>query len=41
MDVQIAVDAYVKAAKIKKWYVLGKRFEGKRDKFRSWFWINE
>ena len=39
------VDAYTKAFRIKKWYVLGaekKTFEGEsRDKYRSWFWFKE
>lgn len=39
-DVETAVEAYTKAAHIEKWYILGKQDEGKRDKLRSWFWIN-
>lgn len=39
-DVKYVLDAYTKCWKIPKWYILGKRYEGKRDKSRSWFWIN-
>ncbi len=41
MDVKYVLDGYTKAAKLSKWYVLGKRFKDKRDKFRSWFWIKQ
>ena len=41
MDVQLVLDGYTKAAQLKKWYVLGKRWDGKRDRFRSWFFIKE
>lgn len=36
--VRAAVDACVQVMRINKLYILGKRF-GKRDKWRSWFWI--
>jgi len=39
-DVKLVVDAYAKAINLDKWYILGKKYGGKRDKFRSWFWIN-
>lgn len=38
-EVKEAVLDYTKKNAIPKWYILGKRDEGKRDKFRSWFWI--
>lgn len=37
-DVKHVVDAYTKAGKITKLYILGK--EGELDKDRSWFWFN-
>lgn len=45
LQVKWAVDAYVGAFRINKWFVLGaknktKRGE-KRDQYRSWFWIKE
>lgn len=42
LEVKYAVDAYTKANKIKKWYVLG-RYETlpgeHRDQYRSWMWF--
>lgn len=40
-DVKFVVHAYAEAMKLNKWFVLGKRFEGKRDKHRSWFLIKQ
>jgi hypothetical protein len=43
-DVHYIVDAYVKAAKIRNFWVVGRKkyIEGeKRDRWRSWFWIKE
>lgn len=42
--VKYVLDAYTKALKIEKWYILGERFASngeKRDKERSWFWIKQ
>lgn len=39
-----ALDAYTKAYKIDNWYLLGRRkadSEEKRDKFRSWMFVNK
>ena len=36
-DVKHVLDGYIKAAKIPKWYILGKEGEGDRD--RSWFFL--
>lgn len=44
LHVMYVVDAYIKAMGIKDFYVLGrhKPLEGeKRDKWRSWMWINQ
>ena len=44
IQVKIAVDAYVKAFKIKKWYILGrneKRPGEVREEWRSWMWFKE
>ena len=38
-DVKYIVDAFTRAMKLDKWFILGKKSEGKRDKYRSWFWI--
>src|SRR3989344_2151336 len=38
-NVKTVVDAYTKAARLDKWYILGKQFNGKGDKIRSWFWF--
>lgn len=43
LQVKFVIDAYTKAFKIPKWYVLGRHenYEGEnRDQYRSWFWIN-
>lgn len=43
-DVHFVVDAYVKAAQIRNFWVLGRKeyVEGeKRDKWRSWMWFKE
>ena len=43
LDVKYVLDAYTRASKLPKWYVLGRRFPPpgeKRDRERSWFWIN-
>jgi len=40
--VKNVVDAYTRAARIPKWYVLGEKYPKpghKRDRFRSFFWI--
>lgn len=39
-DVKHVLDGYTKAAKLSKWYVLGKKSDIKVDLERSWFWIN-
>jgi len=44
LQVKFVIDAYVKAFKIKKWYVLGRseKVEGEyRDQYRSWMWFNQ
>lgn len=45
VDVKDVVDAYVRARRIKKWYVLGRTRRKKpdevRDRFRSWMWFKE
>jgi len=44
LQVKFVIDAYTKAFKIPKWYVLGRyeKIEGEhRDQFRSWFWFNK
>lgn len=44
MQVKIAVDAYVKAFEVKRWYILGRtrRIPGEvRELYRSWFWFKE
>lgn len=44
MQSKIAVDAYVKAFEIEKWYVLGradKRPGEIRELYRSWFWFKK
>ena len=38
--VKAAVDASATVMKVNKLYILGERF-GKRDKWRSWFWIKK
>ena len=43
LDVKYVLDAYTKACRLPKWYVLGRRSPPsgeKRDGERSWFWIN-
>lgn len=43
LDVRHVVDAYAKAIRLKSWYVLGEKnakLGEKRDKYRSWLWIN-
>jgi hypothetical protein len=40
MDVKWAVDGYIKSAKIKKWYLLGRKHDKVRDHYRSFLWIN-
>ena len=40
-DVKWVLDAYTKCWKIPKWFILGSRFKGQRDKARSWFWIKQ
>lgn len=39
--VKMGVDACADVMKIEKYYILGKRFQGKRDKWRTWFWIKK
>ena len=44
VQVQYVIDAYTKAFKIEKWYVLGsyQSVEGEhRDQYRSWMWIKD
>jgi hypothetical protein len=42
--VPYAVNAFTRAARIKKWYIVGEKFPKpghQRDRLRSWFWIKE
>lgn len=39
-DVKWAVDGFVRAGHIKKWYLIGTRNSKRRDHFRSFMWIN-
>lgn len=45
LQVKFVIDAYVKAFRIKDWWVLGakhKTFSGeRRDQYRSWMWFKE
>ena len=44
LHAKFAVDAYVQAYRIKNWYLLGRQDPTvageRRDRFRSWMWIN-
>lgn len=43
LQVRWVIDAYTRAFRIKKWYVIGRKEKGSdsesRDRFRSWFWF--
>lgn len=45
LHVQFVVDAFVRTFEIKNFYIIGRHKplspDEKRDKWRSWFWINE
>ena len=44
LHVVYALDGYIKAYKIKQWFILGRKekIEGEiRDKYRSWFWVKQ
>jgi len=41
IDVKYVVNAFVASRKVKTLYILGKQRKGKRDRFRSWFWIKD